>query len=61
MLFTRIGVGACVKDRGATVQLELRWRKKNENEQHPMVAFDCGVLTQENADTFPILTRRDDV
>ena len=32
-----------------------RWRKKKENEQPPMEAFDCGFLTPENADTFPIL------
>ena len=25
----------------------------------PIVAFDCGFLTQENADTFPILICRD--
>ena len=27
---------------------------------NPMVAFDCGSLTQENADTFPILFCRDE-
>ena len=25
----------------------------------PMIAFDYGFMTQENADTFPILIRRD--
>ena len=30
MMFTRIGVGACVKDRGATVQLELLKEEERE-------------------------------
>ena len=60
MLFTGVGVLLVSKVvvLGDNIKLN-RWRKKKENEQPPMEAFDCGFLTQENADTFPILFCRD--
>ena len=39
--------GACVKDRGATVQLEALEEEEGRERTTPRKAFDCGVLTQE--------------
>ena len=56
MLFT--GVGALFVSKvvvlGNIFKLN-RWRKKKENEQTRWWFFDCGFLTPENSDIFPIL------
>ena len=47
---------ACDQGRGVGGHIEWNcWRKRKEKEQLRFVAFDYGFLTQENADTFPIL------
>ena len=46
---------ACVKDRCVGRRLQVEPFEEEERERTtPMVAFDCGFLTLENADTFPI-------
>ena len=51
---------ACVDGRGFGGQHRIELLKEEEGERTtPIVAFDCGFLTQENADTFPILICRD--
>ena len=52
--------GACVEGRGVGGQhrIELLEEEKREGTT-PIVAFDYGFLTQENADTFPILICQD--
>ena len=51
---------ACVEGRGVGGHLHVEPLEEEERERTtPMVAFDCGFLTQENADTFPILICRD--
>ena len=42
-----------------TTQVEPLEEEERERTTTPIVAFDCGFLAQENADTFPILTCRD--
>ena len=59
MLFTELGV-ACVQGRGAgghhrVELLEEEGRARTTQ----IVAFDYGLMTQENADTFPTLVCRD--
>ena len=41
-------------------QLETLEEEEERERTTPRVVFDCGVLTQESADTLPILIRRDD-
>ena len=51
---------ACAEARGVGRQLQVEPLEEEERERTtPMVAFDCVFLTQENADTFPILNCRD--
>ena len=51
---------ACVEGRGVGGQHRIELLEEEERERTtPIVAFDCGFLTQENADTFPILICRD--
>ena len=48
---------ACVEARPVGRQLQVEPLEEEEGERTTsMVAFDRGFLTQENADTFPILT-----
>ena len=47
--------GRCVERQHQVEPLEEEERARTT----PMVAFDCGFLTRENADTFPILICRD--
>ena len=50
---------ACVEARGVGRQPQAEPLEEEERERTtPMVAFDCVFLTQENADTFPILICR---
>ena len=57
MLSTRVGVLLVSK---VEVNIELNhWKKEERERTTPIVAFDYGFLTQENADTFPILICRD--
>ena len=50
---------ACV-GRGVGVQHRIELLEEEERERTtPSVAFDFGFLTQENADTFPILICRE--
>ena len=51
---------ACVESRGVGGQHRLELLEEEEREgTTPFVAFDCGFLTQENADAFPTLICRD--
>ena len=51
---------ACVEGRGVGGQHRIQLLEAEERERTtPIVAFDYGVLTQENAHTFPILICRD--
>ena len=52
---------ACVEGRGVGAQhrIELLEEEEERERTTPIVAFDHGFLTQENADTFPILICRD--
>ena len=52
---------ACVEGRGVGGQhrVELLEEEEEGERTTPIVAFDYGFLTQENADTFPILLCRD--
>ena len=51
---------ACVEGRGVGGQSRIELLEEEERERTtPIVAFDDGFLTQENADTFPILICRD--
>ena len=51
---------ACVEGRGVGGQHRVELLQEEERERTtPMVAFDCGFLAQENADTFRILICRD--
>ena len=50
---------ACVEGRGVGGQHRIELLEEEERERTtPIVAFDYGFLTQENADTFPILICR---
>ena len=61
MLSAGVGVLLVSKVEVLVDNIELNcWKKMKERERTtPIVAFDCGFLTQENADTFPILICRD--
>ena len=60
MLFTGIGVLACVEGRGVGGQHRIELLEEEEREKTtPIVAFDHGFMTKENPDTFPILICRD--
>ena len=51
---------ACVEGRGVGGQHRIEILEEEERERTtPIVAFDYGIPTQENADTFPILLCRD--
>ena len=52
---------ACVEGRGVEGQHRAEPLEEEEEGERttPIVAFDYGFLTQENADTFPILICRD--
>ena len=51
---------ACVEGRGVGGQHRIELLEEEERERTtPIVAFDYGFLTQENADTSPILICRD--
>ena len=51
---------ACVEARGVGRQLQVEPLEEEKRERTtPMVAFDCALSTQENADTFPILICQD--
>ena len=51
---------ACVEGRGVGGQHRIELLEEEERERTtPIVAFDHGFLTQENADTFPFLICRD--
>ena len=51
---------ACVEGRGVGGQHRMELLEEEERERTtPTAAFDNGFLTQENADTFPILICRD--
>ena len=51
---------ACVEGRGFGVQHRIELLEEEETERTtPIVAFDYGFLTQENADTIPNLICRD--
>ena len=53
---------ACVEVRGVGRQLQVEPLGEEERERTtPMVTFICGFLTQENADTLPILICPDHV
>ena len=59
MLFRGVGVLHVSKVEVLVDNIELNcWKKKGERTT-PIVASDNGFLTQENADTFPILICRD--
>ena len=63
MLFIGIGVllvSKLVVLGDKLIQVEPLEEEKRERTT-PMELFDCGFLTQENADTFPILIYRDHV
>ena len=60
MLFAEIGVLLVSKVEVLVDNIELNcWRKKREKGPTPIVAFDYGLMTQENADMFAILICRD--
>ena len=51
---------ACVEGRGVVEQHRTELLDEEERERTtPIVAFDYGFLTQEDADTFPVLICRD--
>ena len=51
---------ACVEGRGVGGQHRIELLEEEERKRTtPILAFDYGFLTQENADTFPILICRD--
>ena len=51
---------ACVEGRGVGGQHRIELSEEEERERTtPIVAFDYGFLTRENADTFPVLICRD--
>ena len=51
---------ACVEGRGVGGQHRIELLEAEERERiTPIVAFDYGFLTEENADTFPILICRE--
>ena len=51
---------ACVEGRGVGGQHRIELLEEEERERTtPIVAFNYGSMTQENADTFPILFCRD--
>ena len=58
MLSTGVGVLLVSKVEVSGDNIDLKYWKKKERTT-PIVAFDCAFLTQENADTFPILICRD--
>ena len=60
-VFYRSWCAACVEGRGVgrKHRVELLEDEEEREMTTPIVAFDYGFLTQENADTFPILTCRD--
>ena len=56
MLFTEVGVLLVSKVEELVDNIELNcWMKRNVKERLSIVAFAYGFMTQENADTFPIL------
>ena len=60
MLFLGVGVLLVSKVEGVGGQHRIELLEEEERERTtPIVAFDCGFLTQENAGTFPILICRD--
>ena len=60
MLSTGVGVLLVSKVEVLAGNIELNYWEEQERERTtPVVAFDCGFLTQENAHTFPILICRD--
>ena len=60
MLSTGVGVLLVSKVEVLVYNMELNCLEEEERERTtPSVAFDFGFLTQENADTFPILICRD--
>ena len=53
-------VGVPLEGRGVGGQYRIELLEEGERETTtPMVAFDCCFISQENADTFPILICRD--
>ena len=58
MLSTAVGVLHVSKVVESMHNFELMDEEERENVA-PIVAFDYGVMTQENADTFPLLICRD--
>ena len=60
ILFTGNWCAACVEGRGVGGQHRIELLEEEERERTtPIAAFDFGFMTQENADTFPILICRD--
>ena len=60
ILSTGVGVLLVSKGRGVGGQHRIELLEGEERERTtPIVAFDYGFLTRENADTFPILICRD--
>ena len=59
MLFTEIGVLLVSKVEELVDNIELNYWMKRRERTIPIMAFDYGFLTQETADTFPILICRD--
>ena len=60
MLLTEIGVLLVSKVEELEDNIELNcWREKNEKERLPLLRSTTLFMTQENADTFPILICRD--
>ena len=58
--FYKSWCAACVEGRGVGGQHRIELLEEEEGERTtPIVAFDYGFLTKENADTFPILMCRD--
>ena len=58
-LFTAIGVLLVSKVEVLVDNTEELLEEEERERTTPIAAFDCGFLTQENADTFPILICRD--
>ena len=50
---------SCVEGRGSGQHRIELWEEEERKRTTPTVAFDYGFTTQKNADTFPILIRRD--
>ena len=60
MLFSGVGVLLESKVEVLVGNIDLNcWSEKERERTTPIVVFDYGFLTQENADTFPILICRD--